>query len=568
MSETTKQNYVNSERDESAEANLYHYLRWPTAKSDIVHVEVYAATDADDISFPPPEKLKSTAEEVSDIFRHPMWKDIKVRVDESGRDVDLSVFIRYRDAFIHGRAESWKDDDYYYSKIVQYPQNPNEGLSKHSPIGECISTSSGQFLVVNEKLADIYGYGSVEEMLAIPDIAQAVYYKPDDRNRLVQMIEAAKGRTQATKLNFQFIGRKKNEELVIISKNVLPHFYKGKTIYLYGYVEDITEVSDDIESLDLVFKCDLDGERIIYANSLMTSALGYSRDRLRKMDPSEIFSEESLWKSCLQQLRKNRKIQDISVVISREDGSTKEFFLNLAIVTAKNGQDKDDIYLRGSLVSKLGKPVRKILIDELKASLSDPKYGLSLDVQKWSITAAHEIAGEFTIDHFSDGELSQFIQNIVLVCDHHKSQSSSRLEFLPNLSLQEKIHLDVINSLRFFNSRSELLKDAFTLTQLAALDFSKEDAIERIQKKLLLAIDKEGEWFFPSWQFDINSPEKVIDKLPQVLEVLNEAPITQLSWLMNPHDAFDGKKPYQVLKEGTEKEKQKVVAEASGVGGW
>jgi PAS domain S-box-containing protein len=567
MTKTTKQDCIDDIPDTSTKASLFHYLRWAeTGEIVYVHMNV---THPDKPDFPSPEKLKLISKEISQLFKYPTWEDIKFLVDKEGETNIPSVFIEYNKAIIHGSATTWRDASYYYSKITECPRELSEGLARNSPVGECVSTYNGIFLVVNEKLADIYGYESVEEMLAIPDIAHAVYHKPDDRNRLVQIIKNAKTQEQGKKLNFQFIGRRKNEELVIISKDVLPHFYEDEIVFLYGYVTDITETSDDVEDLNPVFKCDLDGQRIIYANKSMANFLGYTQQNLKRMDLSEIFSKFSR-PSWLEELYKSREIQDISMVVNQKDGSTEEVFLNVAMITAENGQNKNDIYIRGSLVSKLGKPVRKILIDELKLSLSAPEHGLNSEVQKWSVSAAREIAGEITIDHFSDGELSQFIHNIKLVYEQHENQECSKLKFLPNLkfSLEDKIRLDVINSLRFFSYRYELLRNAFTLTQLAALDFSEQDVIQRIHNKLLLAIDKDGELLFPSWQFDINSPNKVIDQLPQVLLALDETPITQLSWLMVPHDAFDGRKPYEVLKTGTKEDKQRVVSEASGVGGW
>jgi PAS domain S-box-containing protein len=565
MTKTTKQDYVSKSPNNSAEANLYHYIKLAETFA-YVYMDV---THTDKPDFTSSEKFKLTSKGLSQLFKHPTWEDIKYLVDRDGKALNPHVFIEYNGTIIYGSAETWREDEYYYSRVKEYQQDPSGGLARHSPIGECVSTDNGKFLIVNEKLADIYGYESVEEMLAIPDIAHAVYYKPDDRNRLVQIIKNAKIHEQGRKLNFQFIGRRKNEELVIISKNIRPHFYQDKIVFLYGYVTDITETSDDIESLNPVFKCDLDGEKIIYVNQLMANLLGYTQQDLKKMDLSTVFST-LLRSNWLEELKESREIQNISVVANRKDGSTEEIFLSAAIITAENGKNKNDIYIRGSLASKLGKPVRKILIDELKSSLSAPEHGLNPEVQEWSLSAAREIAREITVDHFSDGELSQLVQNVKLVCEHHGNQTGSKLKFLPNLkfSLEDKVRLDVINSLRFFNYRGELLKNALTLTQLAVLDFSEQDAIQRVQKKLLLAVDKDGELLFPSWQFDINSPDKVIDQLPEVLLALDETPITQLSWLMVPHDAFDGRKPYEVLKTGTKEDKQRVVSEASGVGGW
>jgi PAS domain S-box-containing protein len=564
MSKMAKQDDAN-ERENKEVSNILPCLKWAET-GEILDVDTRLVKK---LNFKSQEKFKQAFPKISQFFRHPTWEDLKALIDEQQKLTNFLVFIEDSNPVFYGVATIYKENEYYRAFIGINLEDPNKDLVRHSPTGECVSTDNGKFLIVNEKLADIYGYKSVEDMLAEPDIARAVYYKAEDRKRLVEMVGDIKLQKQEKNINFQFIGRRKNGELVIISKDVRPRFHGDKIVFLYGYVTDISEDLDDIKNISPVFKCDLDFERIIYVNKSMSNYLGYTQRKLRTMNLAELFSD-STQLDCLKDLRERRERKDIGIVLRRKDGSRVEVLLTVSIITAENGQTKDDVYIRGSLGCQLSKPVETILIDELRTALAIRAHLLNTEVQEWSVSAAREISAEITIKHFSEGELSQLIQNIKLVCVNHKNQGDSKLKFLTNLnfSLEEKVRLDVINSLRFINHRSKLLENAFTITQLAVLDFSEQDAMQRIQEKLLLAIDKDGELLFPSWQFDINSPDKVIDQLPQVLLALDETPITQLSWLMVPHDAFDGRKPYEVLKTGTKEDKQRVVSEASGVGGW
>jgi hypothetical protein len=68
---------------------------------------------------------------------------------------------------------------------------------------------------------------------------------------------------------------------------------------------------------------------------------------------------------------------------------------------------------------------------------------------------------------------------------------------------------------------------------------------------------------FLSWQFDPEGPDGVIAGLPDVISALDAPPLTKISWLTRPNQAFDGRSPLNLLRDG---QLDRVVRPARGVG--
>jgi hypothetical protein len=98
--------------------------------------------------------------------------------------------------------------------------------------------------------------------------------------------------------------------------------------------------------------------------------------------------------------------------------------------------------------------------------------------------------------------------------------------------------------------RNELLHGALTVVQVAALlHVSPADVMQRMADHAILGIVDEGEWRFPTAQFEQG---RVLPGLDQVLKILTDSNVTaiqQLSWLVEPHPAF-GASPIETLRAG------------------
>ncbi len=133
-------------------------------------------------------------------------------------------------------------------------------------------------------------------------------------------------------------------------------------------------------------------------------------------------------------------------------------------------------------------------------------------------------------------------------------------------TLAEKIELELETVQRYVERRRQLLSNCFTTTQVAQLlGTSRQTPHDRVKNKSLLAVRDNGQWRFPSWQFDAEGADGVIDGLPEVLKNLSiNSDFAKLNWFMNPNPVLDGLTPVEALKKGL---KIRVITEVMGMGG-
>lgn len=133
------------------------------------------------------------------------------------------------------------------------------------------------------------------------------------------------------------------------------------------------------------------------------------------------------------------------------------------------------------------------------------------------------------------------------------------------ISDEEEQELENAALKNFFDWRKNLLEDSLTAREVAKLinAKSRQTPHDRLKRNDLVAIQDNGVWKFPSWQFDAEGPDGVIDGLPDVLKALNVPCFSKISWLTQPNYAFNGSTPIEVLKQGS---KDEVITEARTVG--
>ena len=133
------------------------------------------------------------------------------------------------------------------------------------------------------------------------------------------------------------------------------------------------------------------------------------------------------------------------------------------------------------------------------------------------------------------------------------------------ISDEEEQELEDTALKNYFEWRKKLLEDSLTAREVAKLinAKSRQTPHDRFKRNDLVAIQDNGVWKFPSWQFDPQGPDGVIDGLPDVLKALNVPCFSKISWLTQPNYAFNGATPIEVLKRGG---KDEVIAEAKTVG--
>ena len=108
------------------------------------------------------------------------------------------------------------------------------------------STPQGKYLTVNNAYARIFGYASAEEMiLSVTDVASQIYANPEDRARLIKLLETS-DRVEA----FEAQGFRKNGQKIWCSFNVnAVRGAYGEILRLDSRLMDITERKQAEDSL-------------------------------------------------------------------------------------------------------------------------------------------------------------------------------------------------------------------------------------------------------------------------------------------------------------------------------
>jgi excisionase family DNA binding protein len=131
-------------------------------------------------------------------------------------------------------------------------------------------------------------------------------------------------------------------------------------------------------------------------------------------------------------------------------------------------------------------------------------------------------------------------------------------------SSEERRALEVDAQLRAFRFRQELLGDALTAPQVARLlGVSRQTPHDRARRGELLAVMDRGQWRFPRWQFDPETPGGVLPGLADVSRVLRVSPLAKVSWFVSANPYLEGSTPLEALRRG---ETERVVDVAAAVG--
>jgi hypothetical protein len=132
------------------------------------------------------------------------------------------------------------------------------------------------------------------------------------------------------------------------------------------------------------------------------------------------------------------------------------------------------------------------------------------------------------------------------------------------ISDEEHSKLELAALTKNFKWRQELLKSSLTAPQVAELlNTTRQTPHDRLKKHSLIAVQDNGVWKFPTWQFDPEGPDGIIAGLPDVLKALNVPALSKISWLTRHNNALNGLTPIEALKFG---QIDDVIAAARTVG--
>ena len=129
------------------------------------------------------------------------------------------------------------------STIIPATEEPHtetnyRSIVEHAIEGIFQTTPDGRYLLANPALADIYGYGSVDELKGnVKEIARQLYVDPDRRTEFIRLMKE-----HDAVWGFESPIYRKDGSIIWISENVrVIRGEDGKVLYYEGTVEDITE---------------------------------------------------------------------------------------------------------------------------------------------------------------------------------------------------------------------------------------------------------------------------------------------------------------------------------------
>jgi PAS domain S-box-containing protein len=549
------------------------YLKW-NKEGSIIEVSHSLAQKC---GFNSEGNFQSDLKTINNFFRSPVWESIKEPLSTSKKLFDYPVIIvtNNNSPLIATADVEVSEDGSFNANIHVNTEGLYKDIVDKAKDGIFVSTVEGKFLFVNQKLVEIYGFDSTEEMLAVENIGTGIYCCSDSRERLMEQLKRLKPNEKIE--DFRFIGKHKNGRSMIISKNVYPTFYNDNLIWLYGYATNITDTIGEIDNPTPIFKCDFECN-IIHANKALAECLGYTQQELVNVNITQLHSntqEQAVWLESLKRkkIEGSWGIEGVPMNLRKKSGEEIKVFVHASIVgsniSSETGNTNDSLYIEGWLSNQPDRCVSIVWTDELAKLLRSENYDLKDDIQGLSLRAAQKISKEIGITYLSNLEVRQIADSINKVIQANtenirvKSLFSSGQEY----SLEDKIELDLWHCLQFFHYRNELLQDALTTSQVSQfLDVGQEKAIEKIKQNELLAVERDSQLLFPIWQFDRKEPSGVLEKLPNVLNALEISDIAKLSWLTKPNPVLEQRKPSEILRNGTVEDKQRVINEAYGVG--
>jgi PAS domain S-box-containing protein len=193
---------------------------------------------------------------------------IKDVTDRKTIEKQLQDYQKHLEKLVEERTHELKESEEKYRDIFD---NAVEGIYQ--------TTLEGRFLRVNPALAHMYGYETSEELIqSITNIGTEIYVDPERRKEFINLIEKD-GIVQ----NFEIQVRRKDGFIGYASLNARAiRDEQGKTLYLEGIVQDITEKKLSQEQLtlqrDLVLKlCQIEsleeGMALILQTALSTSGM-------------------------------------------------------------------------------------------------------------------------------------------------------------------------------------------------------------------------------------------------------------------------------------------------------
>jgi PAS domain S-box-containing protein len=253
--------------------------------------------------------------------------------------VVCGIVVNFRDITEHKRADE---------SLRLSEQNFRDSIEK-SPLGIRIVTEDGKTLYVNKTFLDICGYGSLEELNAVP---RKQRYTPESYVESKERVSKRK-RGEYVPSHYEISIVRKDGQVRRLSVSRGEVLWDGEKQSQVVY-QDITERKQAEEALqwsqaqyqDLYdnapaayYSLDTDGY-IKRANKAGLKFLGYSREELQRMKFLEIYADESKAKAeeLFRRFRQGIGWENEEMVYQRKNGEKVHGLLSVSPIRDENGR--------------------------------------------------------------------------------------------------------------------------------------------------------------------------------------------------------------------------------------
>ena len=209
-------------------------------------------------------------------------------------------------------------------------------------IGIFRSTADGRIIELNPALARMNGFATPEEMVGAVGDLTSLYVNPEDRQRLLKLLEE-KGAVE----DFETLIYKKNGSIIRVRLDLDRIEDEGSgSFYLQGTVQDVTEAREADEALlevaekyrkiyenaiEGIFQITPEG-RIISANPAFARMLGYETptDLVTSIVDlrEQVFATEKKQREFARLMATQGEVRDFEAQVKRKDGSVEWVSIN------------------------------------------------------------------------------------------------------------------------------------------------------------------------------------------------------------------------------------------------
>ena len=194
----------------------------------------------------PSEIIGKTAKEVLGLKDE--WIQKYGRIDKSGEPMKIEDYVerlgkwfsiiayRPKPGFVAVLSENITKRK-LMEEALRESEERYKALIENAVVAVCQVTRAGQFIMINQRMAEMIGYGSPKEFLGAIDYVIELYAHPEDRTKFMEEIDE-KGFIERKEVEFKH----KNGKSVWVNLNTRASTNKEGINIFDGLIEDITDL--------------------------------------------------------------------------------------------------------------------------------------------------------------------------------------------------------------------------------------------------------------------------------------------------------------------------------------